>query len=235
MREGRPIGRSQSVILPLTAGLPAGARACTRPHDTRPAAPHRDRHAVTPLSGPGGRRHALPPGNRSGRGGHRAVALRRLQPDGLGVLGRVVPRGAARGGAHHRAGRGTPQDARGRQPHLRCAAQGRRRPIRGARHLRRRRDWRHGRLRGRHLHARHPPRPRADDAAGAGRRRDRGQGGRQPARGQEPRRRLLPAVGRRDRSRRALNASPPRVPGRAVRGHQVRRGLRRRAVRAGEP
>ena len=133
----------------------------------------------------------------------------------------------------HRAGRGAPQDAGHRQPHLRRAAQGRRRPVHRPDHLRRRRHRRHGRLRGRHLHAGHRPRPRADDAAGAGRRGDRGQGGRQPAGGQEPGRRLLSAVNRRHRSGRARDAAPARIQGGPVRGAQVRRGVRPGAVRRG--
>ena len=227
--DGRPIGRRQSVILPLTAGRHGRARACTRPHDhtiSRSASRSPRRRAPTRSWSAPARSPRLGTAlDEAGIGPSRFVVS---NPTVWGFWGEAfheaLPEAApiiVPDGERYKTPAGVGRD-------LRRAAQGRRRPVRGARHLRRRRHRRHGRLRGRHLHARHPPGPRADDAAGAGRRRDRRQGGRQPARGQEPRRRLLPAVGRRDRSRRARDAAPPRVPGRALRGHQVRRGLRRR-------
>ena len=71
-----------------------------------------------------------------------------------------------------------------------------------AHHVRRRRDRRHGRLRGGDLSARHRARARADDAAGAGGQRDRRQGRRQPSARQEPDRRVLSAARRRRSIRR---------------------------------
>ena len=73
-------------------------------------------------------------------------------------------------------------------------------------------------------------RARADDAARAGRRGSRRQGRRQPRDGKN----LVGAFYQPWASHRsvgAFHAAPPGVPGRALRGHQVRRGLRRRPLR----
>ena len=69
-----------------------------------------------------------------------------------------------------------------RRTHLRRADPRGRRSRDDDRRRRRRRHRRHRRLRRRDLPARHPGRPGADDAAGAGRQRDRRQGRRQPRR-----------------------------------------------------
>ena len=66
---------------------------------------------------------------------------------------------------------------------------------------RRRRGRRPGRLRGRHLHARHQLRHAADHRAGPGRRLDRRQDRHRPSQGQEPDRRVPPAAARHRRSR----------------------------------
>ena len=66
--------------------------------------------------------------------------------------------------------------------HLRRAGPRQRRSRVDDHHVRRRRHRRHGRLRRGDLPARHRARPRADDAAGAGRQRDRRQGRRQSSR-----------------------------------------------------
>ena len=74
-------------------------------------------------------------------------------------------------------------------------------------------------------------RARAHHPARAGRRRHRRQDRREPARGQEPGRRLLAAVGRAVRHRGAGDAAAPRVPQRAGRDGQVRLPRRRRPAR----
>ena len=87
-------------------------------------------------------------------------------------------------------------------------------------------------LRRRDLPARHRARARADDAAGAGRQRDRRQGRRQPSARQEHDRRLLPAARRRRRPGGARHAAAARVPRRAVRSDQVRNDVERGALRS---
>ena len=92
-----------------------------------------------------------------------------------------------------------------------------------ARRDRRRRGRRHRRVRGGDLPARRPGRPDADDAARAGGQRGRRQGRRQPRAGQEPDRRVPSAGAGGRRSDAALDAAAARVPGRPLRGDQVRR------------
>ncbi len=81
---------------------------------------------------------------------------------------------------------------------------------------------RHRRLRGGDLHARHPLRPGADHAAGAGRLVGRRQDRRQPSAGQEPDRRLPPAQRGGLRYRRPEDPARARGACRPGRGHQAR-------------
>ena len=130
-----------------------------------------------------------------------------------------------------RRGRGAParrsRRARTRRPRRWPPRPGRRsasrvHPLRRGGHGRRWRHHRHGRLHRGHLAARRARRARADDAAGHGRRRGRGQDRHEHRRRQEPRRRL-PRAGRGDlRPRDAGDAAAGRARGRARRGGQVR-------------
>ncbi len=94
---------------------------------------------------------------------------------------------------------------------------GRRRRRRRGRHRHRRR-----RVRRRHLPPGHGLRERGHHAAGAGRRRHRRQDRGQPARGQEPRRRLLATQRRAVRHRDPGHTAAPRVGLRPGRDRQVR-------------
>ena len=112
--------------------------------------------------------------------------------DGRGGSGRRrdrarAPPAAARGaGPRPARRRGGQEPRRGRAALARAAA----RPRRHDRRLRRRLHDRHGGLRGGDVPARRAVGRRPDDAGRPGRRGDRRQDGGQPARGQEPRRRL---------------------------------------------
>ena len=118
---------------------------------------------------------------------------------------------------------------------LRCARAGRRgaRRPRGGR--RRRRGRRPRRLLRGGLPARHAPRAGADHARGPGRLRLRREDRRGPARGQELRRRLPPALRGARATRRRSTRSRPRSCGRLRRGGQDRPDRRRRPVGARAP
>ena len=124
---------------------------------------------------------------------------------------------------------------RSKAPHARRAtgrADGaaRRRPLQHGDRLRRRHRQRHGRLPGRHLHARHPGPADPHHAAGAGgrrhRRQDRGQSGQR----QEPDRQLPPAARRAHRPRHPRYPARARIPRGALRNHQGRHHPRTRAL-----
>ena len=111
---------------------------------------------------------------------------------------RSAPAAARGAGPRAARRRGGEEPRRGRAALARAAA----RPRRHDRRVRRRLHDRRGGLRGRDVPARRSVGRRADDARRPGRRGDRRQDGGQPARGQEPRRRLpLAACGRRSTRR----------------------------------
>ena len=92
-----------------------------------------------------------------------------------------------------------------------------------------------GRSRGvrrRHVHARDRVRPGPDHAHGAGGRRDRGEDGREPARGQEPGRRLPPAASRSWPTSRRSRTCSDATTGRARGGREVRPDARPRSSRS---
>ena len=98
-------------------------------------------------------------------------------------------------GADPAPGRRALQEPADRRPHLRRADPRRGRPRHAIVAIGGGVARRHRRLRRGDVPARHPGRPGADDAAGAGGQRDRRQGRRQPRAGQEPDRRLPSARG----------------------------------------
>ena len=109
------------------------------------------------------------------------------------------------------------------------------RPLQHGDRLRRRHRQRHGRIPGRHLHARHPCPADPHHAAGAGGRRHRRQDRRQPGERQEPDRQLPSAARRAHRSRRARYPARARIPRRALRNHQGRHHPRASALHISSP
>ena len=168
---------------------------------------------------------------RAGRGAAaaRRAAVRRDRRDRRGAVRR---RGRRRGGDDRDPARGGGQDVGAGGPRPACArdgGDGARRPRGGARRRRRRRRCRL--LRG-DLPARRAGRPAPDDAGGPGRLRLRRQDRRRPARGQELRRRVPPAVGGAGRSGGAGHAPAARARRGLGRGDQDRADRGRRAVGA---
>ena len=173
--------------------------------------------------------------HRAGRGVHPAQdrqGLRRHHRRCLEARGRAAPGGPGRRpvrSAVPSRRRRSQAPRPGRAARRRDGA-ARRRPLQHGDRLRRRHRHRHGRISGRHLHARHPGAADSDHAAGAGGRGHRRQDRRQPGERQESDRQLSPAAGRADRSRRARYAAGARVPRRTVRNHQGRHHPRARAL-----
>ena len=160
------------------------------------------------------------------------TALRRVEPAGVAAA-RAARRARPQGRrADPRPRWRTSQAAVHGRPDLRCARPRERGSRVHARHLRRRRHRRHGRFRGGHLPEGHRAHSCADDAARAGGQRHRRQGRRQSSARQEHDRLVLSAARGRHRPDGARHAAAPRVPGGALRGHQVRRHVERRALRS---
>ena len=190
--------------------------------------PHLDSRCRTRrrLRGPGRAWRTHPARGRAGPG--RAAWTPRPR-DLAASVGGAGPARAQRRARHHAPGRGrrrTRQDAAHRGPRLRWPDRRRCGSGRHRRRAGRRCPRRSGGLRRRHLPARRAAGTGADHAHGPGRQRHRRQGRRQPPAREEPDRRLPPAAGRAGRSRGAGHAAAARVPGRPLRGDQIRRDRR---------
>ena len=202
-RGGRRRGRGRAVPpharrSPKQAPRRADRRPGPRPRGRPRRQPRRRRPPVirveVPLAGrvvPGARRRGRPrTGCSSVLPARRAAGRRRHARPAIDARGR--PRASSTGASRSADG----EDGQvPRTVEELCRAWARLGPHPGRRGggRRRRRGHRHRRLRGRRLPPRHPRRPRAHHAARPDRRRHRRQDGREPARGQEPRRRVLAA------------------------------------------